>query len=278
MRSEAEQSERPSSVSPSLPCRGLSATLPFYRPMCSWARSIAATGARAPSAVFARRRHEPVKGGDGAEENREGAERLHPLVIHPLRRRPAPQGHRSWPAPTRRSPSPTRSGRSPPIDNRPPPVYAYDRRRRDHSWPRRAPRTASTPASTRGRRHRRHSSRGVRRGGGTFTYGSYPDSERADPRAGGENDPKKREAILHRIQQMIHERVVFAPIWELGLPQRTRAPGRGVRPHADHRAPVLLALRGPGAEAQVDEARGEARRRLGQQVGDAHAVAWGREG
>jgi len=33
----------------------------------------------------------------------------------------------------------------------------------------------------------------------------------------GEPDPKKREAILQRIQQMLHERAVFAPIWELAF-------------------------------------------------------------
>ena len=33
----------------------------------------------------------------------------------------------------------------------------------------------------------------------------------------GETDTKKREAILHRIQQMFHERAVVAPIWELAF-------------------------------------------------------------
>jgi peptide/nickel transport system substrate-binding protein len=53
--------------------------------------------------------------------------------------------------------------------------------------------------------------------GGTFTYGSYPDIEGLIREQAGESDPKKRETILHRIQQMIHERVVFAPIWELAF-------------------------------------------------------------
>ena len=52
---------------------------------------------------------------------------------------------------------------------------------------------------------------------GTFTYGSYPDIEGMIREQAGENDPKKREAILHRVQQMIHERAVFAPIWELAF-------------------------------------------------------------
>jgi peptide/nickel transport system substrate-binding protein len=53
--------------------------------------------------------------------------------------------------------------------------------------------------------------------GGTFTYGTYPDIEGLVQEQAGESDPRKREAILHRIQQMIHERAVFAPIWELAF-------------------------------------------------------------
>jgi peptide/nickel transport system substrate-binding protein len=53
--------------------------------------------------------------------------------------------------------------------------------------------------------------------GGTFTYGSYPDIEGLVQEQAGEVDPRKREAILTRIQQMIHERAVFAPIWELAF-------------------------------------------------------------
>jgi peptide/nickel transport system substrate-binding protein len=53
--------------------------------------------------------------------------------------------------------------------------------------------------------------------GGTFTYGTYPDIEGLIREQAGEMDPKKREAILHRIQQMIHERTMVAPIWELAF-------------------------------------------------------------
>ena len=34
-----------------------------------------------------------------------------------------------------------------------------------------------------------------------------------------ELDRKKREAILHRIQQLIHEKVMYLPIWQLALLQ-----------------------------------------------------------
>jgi len=30
-------------------------------------------------------------------------------------------------------------------------------------------------------------------------------------------DAKKREAILHRVQQMIHGKAMYAPIWELAF-------------------------------------------------------------
>jgi peptide/nickel transport system substrate-binding protein len=53
--------------------------------------------------------------------------------------------------------------------------------------------------------------------GGTFTYGTYPDIEGLVQEQAGEVDAKKREAILHRVQQMLHERAVFAPIWELAF-------------------------------------------------------------
>ncbi len=53
--------------------------------------------------------------------------------------------------------------------------------------------------------------------GGTFTYGSYPDIEGLVQEQAGEIDVKKRAATLHRLQQMIHERAMFAPIWELAF-------------------------------------------------------------
>jgi peptide/nickel transport system substrate-binding protein len=53
--------------------------------------------------------------------------------------------------------------------------------------------------------------------GGTFTYGSYPDIEGLIREQAGENDPKRREATLHRIQQLIHDKAMFAPIWQLAF-------------------------------------------------------------
>ena len=32
-----------------------------------------------------------------------------------------------------------------------------------------------------------------------------------------ELDYKRREAILHQMQQIVHERAIYAPIWQLGF-------------------------------------------------------------
>src|SRR2546422_716997 len=50
--------------------------------------------------------------------------------------------------------------------------------------------------------------------GGIRAYGGYPDIDGLYREQAGELDPKKREAMLHRIQQLMHERVMFAPIIE----------------------------------------------------------------
>jgi peptide/nickel transport system substrate-binding protein len=53
--------------------------------------------------------------------------------------------------------------------------------------------------------------------GGTFTYGSYPDVDGLIREQASEMDVKKREAILHRIQQLIHDKAMVVPIWELAF-------------------------------------------------------------
>jgi peptide/nickel transport system substrate-binding protein len=53
--------------------------------------------------------------------------------------------------------------------------------------------------------------------GGVFAYGAYPDIDGLFREQAGESDPKKREASLHRIQQLMHDKVMFLPIWQLSL-------------------------------------------------------------
>jgi peptide/nickel transport system substrate-binding protein len=49
---------------------------------------------------------------------------------------------------------------------------------------------------------------------GPFTYGTYPDIEGLMRELATEVDRAKRETILHRVQQLIHEKVMYAPLWE----------------------------------------------------------------
>jgi peptide/nickel transport system substrate-binding protein len=49
--------------------------------------------------------------------------------------------------------------------------------------------------------------------GGTYAYGSYPDIDGLFREQASELDPKRRGATLERIQQLIHDKVIIAPIW-----------------------------------------------------------------
>ena len=50
-------------------------------------------------------------------------------------------------------------------------------------------------------------------GGGTYVYGSYADIDGLFGEQATEIDPKRREATLHRIQQLVHDKAIVAPIW-----------------------------------------------------------------
>src|SRR6267378_1926153 len=50
---------------------------------------------------------------------------------------------------------------------------------------------------------------------GGYAYGGYPDIDEMFQQQARERDPAKREAILHRIQQLTIDRVMFAPIMDL---------------------------------------------------------------
>ena len=51
--------------------------------------------------------------------------------------------------------------------------------------------------------------------GGIYTYGTYPEIEGLIQEQATERDRKRREELLRRIQQMMYERVMFAPIWDI---------------------------------------------------------------
>jgi peptide/nickel transport system substrate-binding protein len=54
-------------------------------------------------------------------------------------------------------------------------------------------------------------------GGGTYSYGSYPDIDALFKQQAIELDQKRRAELLAKIQQIIHERTVVAPIWQLAF-------------------------------------------------------------
>jgi peptide/nickel transport system substrate-binding protein len=54
---------------------------------------------------------------------------------------------------------------------------------------------------------------------GAYAYGGYPDIDGLFREQATEHDAKKREAILRRIQQLIHDKVVVLPIWQLAMIQ-----------------------------------------------------------
>ena len=99
--------------------------------------------------------------------------------------------------------------------------------------------------------------------GGAYVYGSYPDidglfreqARRARPQAA-------RGDRCTGSSSSIHEKAMFAPIWQLG-DGRLRAAGGGVRARAHHRLSVLRPLRGPEAQEGdgppgIEERRGVA--------------------
>ena len=53
--------------------------------------------------------------------------------------------------------------------------------------------------------------------GGAYVYGSYPDIDTVFAEQAVQMDRAKREAMLHRLQQLVHEKTIYAPIWQLAF-------------------------------------------------------------
>jgi len=68
---------------------------------------------------------------------------------------------------------------------------------------------------------------------GIFAYGGYPDIDALYKQQARELDRKKREAMLHQIQQTIYERVRYAPIFEYIWPS-------GIGPRVEEAALMLI--------------------------------------
>jgi len=68
--------------------------------------------------------------------------------------------------------------------------------------------------------------------GSAYAYGGYPDLDDLYLQQAQERDRKRREALLHQIQRLMHERVMHAPIFEPatlhGVGPRVEEPGVGL--------------------------------------------------
>ena len=67
---------------------------------------------------------------------------------------------------------------------------------------------------------------------GIYAYGGYSDIDGLFREQSAELDVRKREAIVQRIQQLIHEKAMYLPIWQLvllhGYGPRVAEPGLGL--------------------------------------------------
>ena len=73
--------------------------------------------------------------------------------------------------------------------------------------------------------------------GGAYVYGSYPDIDALFAEQAAEIDGAKREAMLHRMQQLVHERSDLRADLAAGLHLNGVGPqGRAIGLRPDHRA------------------------------------------
>ena len=77
--------------------------------------------------------------------------------------------------------------------------------------------------------------------GGAYSYGSYPEIDALYPQQEAELDRRKRAAILEKMQQLLAEKAVYAPIWQLGfingVGPRVGESGFGLMPGYAYTAP-----------------------------------------
>ena len=77
--------------------------------------------------------------------------------------------------------------------------------------------------------------------GGLFTYGTYPEIDDLLKRQAVEMDRGRREKLLHRAQQLIHDKVMYAPLLKLanvaGYGPRVAESAIGLIPYMSSSAP-----------------------------------------
>ncbi len=77
--------------------------------------------------------------------------------------------------------------------------------------------------------------------GGAYCYGSYPDIDALYPLQADELDKKKRGAVLEKMQRLVYEKAIYAPIWQLaflnGVGPRVEQSAFGLIPGFAYTAP-----------------------------------------
>ena len=77
--------------------------------------------------------------------------------------------------------------------------------------------------------------------GGAYAYGSYSDIDALFQQQAAELDHARREATLHKIQQVVHDRTIYAHLWQLaflnGAGPRVGESGLGLIPNYAYSAP-----------------------------------------
>jgi peptide/nickel transport system substrate-binding protein len=77
--------------------------------------------------------------------------------------------------------------------------------------------------------------------GGAYSYGSYPDIDALFREQASELDHARRAATLHKIQQLMYERAIYAHLWQLGFlngaGQRVKEAGIDLIPSYPYSAP-----------------------------------------
>ena len=72
------------------------------------------------------------------------------------------------------------------------------------------------PARQRRLRQRRDPARAFVVKGGAYVYGSYPESTSCS-QSRRPSSTEETEAMLHKMQQLVYEKTVIAPIWQLAF-------------------------------------------------------------
>ena len=77
--------------------------------------------------------------------------------------------------------------------------------------------------------------------GGVYAYGNYPDIDALFAKQGAELDHAQRQATLFKTQQIVHDRAIFAHLWQLaflnGAGPRVKESGLGLIPAYAYSAP-----------------------------------------